>query len=85
MIKKENSPTQHYNKACIYAQIGHYTEALQELRIAIEYGFRCFNHIEWDSDLDNLRGMPEYITLINEYKQINEQQKQELRSKLNLE
>ena len=85
MVKKENSPTQHYNKACIYAQIGHYTEALQELRIAIEYGFRCFNHIEWDSDLDNLRGMPEYITLINEYKQLNEQQKQELRSKLNLE
>ena len=85
MIKKENSPEQHYNAACVYAQIGHPEEAVTELRKAMEYGFSHFYHIAWDMDLDSLRGLPEFETLVSEYKQRAEQAKQELRSKIDLE
>lgn len=85
MIKKENSPEQHYNAACVYAQIGHPEEAVTELRKAMEYGFSHFYHIAWDMDLDSLRGLPEFEALVSEYKQRAEQAKQELRSKIDLE
>ncbi len=85
MIKKENSAEDHYNAACVYAQIGHPEEALEHLRKAIEYGFRHFYHIAWDMDLDSLRGRKEFEDMVSEYKQIAEQEKQALRSTIDTE
>lgn len=85
MIQKETSAEDHYNAACVYAQIGHPAEALEHLRKAMEYGFRHFYHIAWDMDLDSLRGMKEFDEMVNEYKQIAEQEKQALRSKIDTE
>ena len=78
MVKKANSAEQQYNKACVLAQIGHADEAIEALRLAFENGFRHFNHIAWDTDLDAIRYMPAYTELVNEFKQRNEQEKKEL-------
>ena len=51
----------------------------------MEYGFRHFYHIAWDMDLDSLRGMKEFDEMVNEYKQIAEQEKQALRRKIDTE
>lgn len=85
MIRKEKSAEQQYNAACIYAQIGRTAEALHHLRLAFEYGFRSFYHVAWDTDLDSLRDLPEFKRMVNEYKQLTEQQKQELRATLDME
>lgn len=85
MVKKEKSAMQHYNKACVLAQIGYPTEAIEELRLALENGFCNFYHIAWDADLNNLRDMPEFVELVNTYKQRSEQQKADLRSKIDTE
>lgn len=85
MVKNEKSDTQHYNKACVLAQIGYSKEAIEELRMALENGFCNFYHIAWDADLNNLRDMPEFVELVNTYKQRSEQQKADLRSKIDTE
>ena len=84
-ITKKASAEQHYNVACALAQIGYTDEALQHLRLAFEYGFRSFYHIAWDTDLNSLRDLPEFDRMVNEYKQLTEQQKQELRATIDLE
>lgn len=58
----------HYDKACLLARMGHLSESLEALRKAFEKGFRSFAHIEHDDDMDALREMPEFTTLIEEYK-----------------
>lgn len=85
MVKNEKSAMQHYNKACVLAQIGYSKEAIEELRLALENGFCNFYHIAWDADLNNLRDMPEFVELVNTYKQRSEQQKADLRSKIDTE
>ena len=85
MIKKEHSAEQQYNAACVYAQIGHPEEALEHLKKAFENGFLDFYHVSWDMDLDSLRGMKEFNDLVNDYKQRAEQEKQALRSKIDME
>lgn len=85
MIKKEDSEEQHYNAACIYAQTGASKEALFHLRKAFENGFRNFYHIAWDMDLDSLRDMQEFKDMVNEFKQLTEQEKQALRATIDLD
>ena len=85
MVKNEKSDTQHYNKACVLAQIGYSKEAIEELRLALENGFCNFYHIAWDADLNNLRDMPEFVEIVNTYKQRSEQQKADLRNKIDTE
>ena len=85
MMKKEDSEEQHYNTACVYAQIGASKEALFHLRKAFENGFRDFYHVAWDMDLDSLREMQEFKDMVNEFKQLTEQEKQALRATLDLE
>lgn len=84
-MTKKKSAEQHYNAACVFAQIGYTEEALQHLRLAFEYGFRSFYHIAWDTDLNSLRDLPEFEQMVNEYKQRTEQQKQELRASIDTE
>lgn len=85
MVTKPNNAYQHYNAACIYAQIGYHEEALQELRLAFENKMRDFYHVAWDTDLDSLRTMPEFLELVSEFQRITEREKQELRNTIDLE
>jgi hypothetical protein len=50
-------------------------EALAALRKSLENGFRNFYHFAWDQDLDNIRDLPEFKAMMDEYKaQVKEEQ-----------
>jgi len=52
---KPQSPQAWYNRACAEARAGHRKKALEELRVAVEKGFRDRKWIESDADLEPLR------------------------------
>ena len=59
-----NEPTNIYNMACMKALRGHPDEAMDYLERSAENGFEDFLHIEKDTDLDTLRDLPRYKTLM---------------------
>lgn len=73
-----NQASSYYNNACYYSLIGEKQEAINCLKKALEKGFRSFHHMETDWDLDNIRDMQEYKSLVSEYKKILEQEIKEL-------
>ena len=52
--------------------MGRLDESIAALRTAFEKGFRSFSHIEHDDDLDAIRDLPEFRSLISEYKALHE-------------
>ena len=40
---------------------------MEELGRAMQFGYEDFEHLEFDSDLDNLRDLPAYHALLREY------------------
>ena len=57
----------YYDRACLYAHMGRYEESIASLRTAFEKGYRGFNHIRLDDDMDPVRNIPEFTALIKEY------------------
>lgn len=58
----------YYDAACIYSRIGEKQKALENLKLALEKGFRRFPHIDHDDDMDPIRNMPEFEVIIDEYR-----------------
>ncbi|MCQ2286517.1 MAG: retroviral-like aspartic protease family protein [Bacteroidales bacterium] len=58
----------YYNLACLYSLLNQKEKALTYLKKALEDGDINFYHYSVDSDLDNIRELPEYKSLIDEYK-----------------
>ena len=58
----------YYDKACLMSHMGKLEDAIAALRLSLEKGFRSFPHIEHDDDMDAIRNLPEFISLIEEYK-----------------
>jgi len=56
-----------YNLACSLALTRHFDEALFELRKAVELGYRDFNFMKQDRDLDPIRKDPRFRALVREY------------------
>lgn len=59
----------YYDAACLYSRMGNTTKAIDFMRIALEKGYSRFAHMELDDDLDTVRKIPEFQTLIHQYKQ----------------
>ena len=57
----------YYDQACLYSRMGRLEESLSALRISFEKGYRSFSHIRLDDDMDAVRELPEFKTLIEEY------------------
>lgn len=57
-----------YDKACLCALTGRKDMAIESLRSAFEKGYRKFIHLENDEDLDSIRDLPEFKTLVGQYK-----------------
>ena len=58
----------YYNLACYYSVTNNAKESLTNLDIAFQLGYRDFDHIETDSDLDGIRSNPDFNKLIEKYK-----------------
>lgn len=59
----------YYDKACLYARMGRLEESVTALRTSLEKGYRSFSHIRLDDDMDSIRDLPEFKTLIEEYEE----------------
>lgn len=67
----ENDPDdngQYYDKSCLLSRMGMIDDAIAALRTALEKGMRSFAHIENDDDMDAIRNHPDFIALIDEFK-----------------
>jgi len=58
------NPDGYYNIACVYAKQGKVDESLEWLHKAISRGFKDWNLLQKDKDLDNLRNTRSYKDLI---------------------
>lgn len=60
-------PTAHYNLACRYALLKQRDKAIVTLRRAVELGYRDFDFMQEDHDLDSIRKDPRFRKLLKEY------------------
>jgi Flp pilus assembly protein TadD len=60
--------TAHYNLACSLALSKRKTDALRELRQAVKLGYRDFDWMQQDPDLEALKQHPEFQTLLETLK-----------------
>mgnify|MGYP000981527529 CR=1 FL=1 len=63
-----SNPTAHYNLACSLALVKRKADALRSLRQAVELGYRDFDWMQQDPDLDGLKNHPEFIALLDQLK-----------------
>lgn len=63
------SRDRYYDAACLFSMMGKTEEALQQLEKALEAGYAYFNHVMHDNDLDNIRQLPQFMPLVEKYKQ----------------
>jgi clan AA aspartic protease (TIGR02281 family) len=68
----EEYPTDgnYYDGACLYSLMNMPKEAIGKLRLSFENGYRDFVHLTQDDDLDNIKNLPEFKSLVDEYKKI---------------
>jgi len=59
-----NDPKVRYHLACSLAAVGRIDEAASTLFEAVELGYRDFDHLESDPDLDSLHEHPLYQALL---------------------
>jgi tetratricopeptide (TPR) repeat protein len=57
----------HYNKVCAYALQGKKDLALDHLRHTLDLGYRNFDGMAKDTDLDSIRNEPRYKELLKKY------------------
>ncbi len=63
-----SNATAHYNLACSLALVKRKAAALRSLRQAVELGYRDFDWMQQDPDLDGLKNHPGFIALLDQLK-----------------
>ncbi len=68
-LKKDtaNKNLYEYNLACVYSRQNVTDKALQYFERSIRSGFKDLSHISEDTDLDNIRGVAGFKTIIEKY------------------
>lgn len=56
-----------YNVACLYSGMGEINKAMHHLEISLKLGNNTIGWIKNDSDLDQLRNLPQFLELIKKY------------------
>lgn len=69
----------YYDAACFYSRIGELQIALNHLKTSLKKGFRRFYHLRHDDDLEELRKLPEFESLLSEYEKETESARQKQR------
>jgi hypothetical protein len=62
------NPTAHYNLACSLALSKRNAEALRSLRQAVALGYRDFDWMSHDPDLQGLKSIPEFGAIVDHLK-----------------
>jgi tetratricopeptide (TPR) repeat protein len=57
----------YYDAACMYAQMNMPSKSIENLKLAFEKGYVDFIHLSKDNDLDNVRNLPEFKTLVKQW------------------
>ena len=57
-----------YNLSCSLAILGRVAEAVGSLSLAFELGYRDFEHVESDPDLEVVRNDPHFVALLKLYR-----------------
>ena len=70
----EKGFNEHYDAACVWSLLGETSKAISALENALNNGYRDFNHINRDDDLDNIRNLPQFKSLISKYQAIHRQE-----------
>ena len=65
-VTKDNA----YDYACAYALLGDTEQAIEWMRKAMSMGFRQFEHVNRDPDMDNIRDLQAFKNLMSEYRAI---------------
>ena len=60
--------TAHYNLACSLALLKRQTDALRSLRQAIDLGYRDFDWMQQDPDLEGLKHRADFLVLLEQLK-----------------
>jgi clan AA aspartic protease (TIGR02281 family) len=65
----EQYPTDgnYYDASCLYSLMNKPSEAIASLKVAFKKGYRDFVHLSADDDLDNIRNLPEFKNLVQEW------------------
>ena len=63
-----SNATAHYNLACSLALSRRKSDALRSLRNAIDLGYRDFDWMQQDPDLEALKAHPEFLSLLDQLK-----------------
>ena len=66
-LQPENA-TAHYNLACSLALLRRKSDALRELRQAVKLGYRDFDWMQQDPDLEALKHHPDFHSLLQTLK-----------------
>jgi predicted esterase len=64
LAARPDLPDTLYDLACLYALEGNRKEAIRTLRSSIDHGFKNFDLLKTDPDLEKLRGDPEFKKLL---------------------
>jgi clan AA aspartic protease (TIGR02281 family) len=66
----EQYPTEgnYYDASCLYSLMNKPTEAIASLKMAFQKGYTDFVHLSADDDLNNIRNLPEFTNLVQEWK-----------------
>jgi tetratricopeptide (TPR) repeat protein len=70
-VLRPNDPLVHYNLACSLSLVGDAKLALDELKKAVLLGYDEFEYILKDSDLENVRQLPEFKAFFAKLKKLN--------------
>lgn len=60
-----NDPLMLYNAACLYSRLDDRERAIETLKRSVEGGFGYYDWIKTDPDLENIRGEPRYLELMD--------------------
>lgn len=70
----EQYPTEgnYYDLACLFSLMNEQKDAIENLTLAFQNGYRDFTHLSKDDDLDNIRNTPEFKNLVLEWQEVFE-------------
>ena len=66
--KFPDGPGIYYDQACLYSRMGRTEDTVKAIKTALEHGYNNFQHIADDGDLDPIRNIPEFVSLVEKYK-----------------